>query len=1032
MSYVDPAILKEKYTQGFPIDAGKDNSVKGTTAQSVFEYGKAMESYHKSENGGFFMPDAVYQKPEGKESETILEQLDSQMDMSADNRKNQMIVITNTASAEDLQELEKNGFSGLDADSHTVVTVTDKIKIALAKAGVDVSGYGSSLSKEQLEEATGSSAIANQIMSALQAANLPTSQDNVSESQLAYETAKKVQPLSDGSKEYLIKNNYEPTIQNLYMAMFSGVETTKSGESGIDFSALENQMEQIIRDSGLEVNTETKKECCWLIERGISLTTVNLTYLERLNAFSKNLKSAEELELSFVMDRITEAIKDGKRPMEALLVEGYSFMDKAQAAMDVISEATDEDLAYCVSAEISVSVENLKVAQGNRGYHQESTRVNIEITADIRFVTAKRQLEETRLAMTVKANYSLIKRGIAIDTKPLEQLVEDLKNQENQYYKDLMAQSGVEATEENTTLFVETTRMVEELKYQPAYILQIGDAEETIRSLHQAGASLKTTMEAALTSYEALWTAPRADMGDSIQKAFGNVDEILEDLGLETSELNRRAVRILAYNQTELTEENILKIKEVDSEVQRLFKNLTPSVTLEMIRRGENPLDVEISELNKVTEEIQSDLGEKEEERFSKYLWKLERNQAITEEERSSYIGIYRLIAQVEKTDGAAIGALLNQGADVTMRNLLTAMRSAKKDINYSVNDDFAGVEGNYKTERIDHQIMSAFQNNCMKEVKDLISPEALSQMENWEEYTPEQFMEALQQAAHDEAVVAAEQAYYTEMATEYASVLETSDDVYAFLEKYDMKNSARNVKAIAKLMENPSYAFDILFSEEGKSVDYKEMIAEMKNTVLERFGEAVKTPEEMAQAQNVLAEVAEHTMQGMIIENEPVSVKDLKDLRLMSQQFFLCAEKAKEESFLVPVQTGDTVTGISLKIVRGKENKGLVNIFFRGALMEKVAASFEAKENGVSGVIATTDESTRQLLADNLGLLAEKINGEGQEPLDIKVTSVSDLSMWQFEKTTLSEAGEKTPVQTKRLYHIAESFIQTISELSE
>lgn len=390
------------------------------------------------------------------------------------------------------------------------------------------------------------------------------------------------------------------------------------------------------------------------------------------------------------------------------------------------------------------------------------------------------------------------------------------------------------------------------------------------------------------------------------------------------------------------------------------------------------------------------------------------------------------MITQVEKTDGAAIGALLNQGADITMRNLLTAVRSAKKGINYRVNDSFAGVENNDRVGKIDNQIMSAFQNNCVKEIKDMISPEALSKIENWEEYTPEQFMEALQQAVQDETVAAAEYAYYTQMAAEYSSVLKASDEVYAFLEKYDMKNSARNVQAIAKLMDNPSYAFDILFSGEGKSAGYKEMMAEMKNTILKQFGEAVKTPQEMAEAQNVLAEVAEHTMQGMIVENEPVSVKDIKDLRLMSQQLFLCGEKAKEESFLVPVQTGDSVTGISLKIVRGKENKGLVKIFFRGTLMEKVAASFEAKENGVSGIIATTDENTKQLLTENMGLLAGKINADGQEPFDVNVTCVSDLSMWQFEKTELSETGERTPVQTKRLYHIAESFIQTISEISK
>ena len=1030
MLFMDPTVLNEKYSHGFPVDAGREISVKENAATSVFEYGRTKETYRKIQKGSFFMPDAVYQKPEQKEGETIIDQLDSQVDMSAKNRKNQMIVMTNTTSGEDLQEMAKEGFSALDADSHTIVTVTDKIKIALAKAGVDISDMGGSVSKEQLEAAIGSEALASQIMNHLQAANLPSSKSNVTESLVALETAEKLQPLNEGSKAYLIKNGYEPTIQNLYMSMFSGMEADTEKKSNIDFTAIEKQMEQIILDAGLSVSSKTKSECKWLVERNISLTAANLNYLEKLNIFSNNLVNVGEPEKSFVMDKITEAIKEGKRPMDALLVSGFSFMDKAEQAMNVVGNATDEDIAYCVSAELNISVEGLKIAKGNRESNTYA-EVSVEITADIRFVTAKRQLEETRLAMTIEANYALLKRGIAIDTKPLEQLVEDLKNQENQYYKNLLTQAGVKPTEENTTIFAETTKVIEELKFQPAYILQIGESEETIRSLHQAGTSLKATMESALLTYETMWTSPRADMGDSIQKAFRNVEEILNDLGLETSELNQRAVRILAYNQTELTDENITKIKALDTEVQRLFKNLTPAVTMEIIRRGENPLDIEINQLNGIIDDIQSEIGEKEEERFSKYLWKLEQNNQISKEERESYIGIYRLIAQVDKTDGAVIGSLLNQGADITMRNLLTAVRSSKKSMNYSVDNDFAGVDSNYKTRRIDHQIMASFQANCLKEAADILSPEALNQVENWEEDTPEQFMEKLQQAASKEASVMAENAYYSDMAAENASVLEATDDVYAFLEKYDMKNSTKNVLAISRLMHNPSQVFDILFSDEGKSTDYKEMVAQMKDTILQQFGEAVKTPEEMVKAQDVLAEIAERTMQGMIVENEPISAKDMRDLRLMNQQLFLCSQKAKEESYLVPVETGDTITGVSLKIVRGKEEKGLVNIFFRGVLMEKVAASFEAKENGISGVIATTDEETRKLLADNLGLLAEKINQDGKESLDVQVAYVSDLSIWQFEKASLPETGEATEVQTRRLYHIAESFIQMVSELS-
>mgnify|MGYP000839173807 FL=1 len=87
-------------------------------------------------------------------------------------------------------------------------------------------------------------------------------------------------------------------------------------------------------------------------------------------------------------------------------------------------------------------------------------------------------------------------------------------------------------------------------------------------------------------------------MGDSISKAFQNVDDILKELQIDTSESNRRAVRILAYNSTEITEDNIKQIKSVDEQVQRAFSDMTPAVTIEMIKRGISPLDMSMSDIS--------------------------------------------------------------------------------------------------------------------------------------------------------------------------------------------------------------------------------------------------------------------------------------------------------------------------------------------------------------------------------------------------------------------------------------------------
>lgn len=1024
--FIDQTKQVEKYTKaGFETGNFSIQEV-GKNTTNVLDFGKLQESYRMTDGGSFFMPNAVYQKPDGKEEDSIVEQLDAQMDMSSTNRKNQMIVLSNTTSADDLEEMSKDGFSALDADSRTIITVTDKIKAVLAKAGVDISIYGDGLDVSELEEITGSRSLANKIVGELKKADLPTTKENVEECANAYQSAEDLPVLDDATKEYLLKNEWEPTIKNLYMAAHSGV--TSGREEKIDISGLEKQLEQVIKNAGLEVNEESKENCKWLLQKSIPLTITNLKYLNGLNCLSDELQSKEGMDMQQVLGRIMESIKDGKRPMDALLIEGFSYEDKALAAYDTIMNAEDCDIAYCLGQEMIVSIQNLQMAMGNRQrVDSESLSVSVELSTNISFVTAKRQLEETRLAMTVEANYALFKRGISIDTKPLEQVVDQLKGLEDQYYKDLMHQAEVETSDINVSIFKTTTKYVDELKFQPAYALTLNSKEDTLENLHKAGSIVKTSMEMALQSYETMWTAPRRDMGDSIQKAFGNIDAILEDLELEKSQMNQRAVRILAYNQTEITVENITKIKDVDMELQKLFHNLTPANTLELIRQGINPLEMDIQHLNSIVENMQNENNENE--KFSKYLWKLEQNHEISAEERESYVGIYRLIAQVENTDGAAIGALLNQDADITMKNLLTAIRSAKKNMDYVVDDNFVGVEGKNKGPRIDKQIMASFQANCIKEVKELLSLEKLANLDEWENMTPEELLEHLKDVQSEESVMLENQ-YYSEIASEYTNVLEVSDEVYAFLEKYDQKNSVNNVIAAKRLLDNPSNVFDTLFGTEGKSSDYKEVIADLKNQIMERFGEAVKTPEEMAEAEATLAEIAEKVMQTMIIENEPVSVKDLRDLRLMNQQFFLCNERVKEESFLVPVQTGDSVTGVNLKIVRGKENKGLVDIFFRGALMEKVAASFEAKENSISGVIATTDEETKRLFTDNIEKLVEKMKQEGKEPIDISVTKVNDLSAWQFEKNTLSETGEKSPVQTKRLYHIAESFIQTLSDL--
>ena len=666
---------------------------------------------------------------------------------------------------------------------------------------------------------------------------------------------------------------------------------------------------------------------------------------------------------------------------------------------------------------------------------------------ELDLLTARRQLEETRLAMTAQANYALLKKGIQIDTQPLAELVEALKETENQYYEQLLKGQGVEASETNVNLFRETTERVNDLKTVPAYVLGAqGVKDASVAEVHDTGRAMRDTFERANQSYETLMTAPRADLGDSIQKAFRNVDDILNDIGLEATEANQRAVRILGYNQIEITQESVAEMKAADEQVQRVFRNLTPATVTEMIRRGIDPLDMDFSTLNATAEQIKKETGANDERGFGEFLWKLERTEGISQEERASYIGTYRLIHQVEQSDGAAVGALVNQGADITMRNLMMAVRSERRSgkMDYSVDESFGKVEGSgYSGTSITDQMEAAYQNNCVKDVADLLTPERMkvvaSQTPDWEEMTPEQLKEALAQAQTDDA--SQDYAYAKEQLDQLSQSAKMTQDIYTVLQKYDIPNTMTNVMAMEAMVNDRNGVFRQIFGESAKGShkeENEEQLARAKEQVLEDFGEAIASPEGLAAAQEQLAEVAENVMKGMI-DSDDVTSLDIREMRLLSAQLSIGSMMAKEQ-YAIPVQTESGVVGISLKVVRGDGEKGLVDITMETKLHGKIAATFQAKEHGVSGLIASDREDTKELLDSRQESLTAVLDS-GNEA-DLHYACIADLDLNHFstgvfgvdapeqQETTEKQSDTTYQVQTTRLYHIAESFVRQVQDL--
>lgn len=996
---------------------------RGLFSQAQVTGAKAAEAYEPEKSsaaGGVAVGSApqtqavTYRKPEQEQGATVQDIMNQAAAQDAVQMKNEMVVGANTATPESAQAMEEDGFSLRDTDIHTVVTETDKIQMQLAKAGKDTGYFGGELTPEQIAQIAGSAALAAQYETALAQANA-------------------TQPLSEGALKYMLDNELEPTISNLYQAQFNGGSAyVASPDDTFHQAQITEQIKRVAAAAGLEPTAKTLAAGRWLAANELPVTAENLSYLRAL----QEVKLPPEAQTA--LQAMEAAVAEGKMPADAYLAEGYSPAERAAEMMEVIEQATDEDIAYVLEQGQELTVKNLREAHNLIESGTVKADVQKETSAKgYLLLEARRILEETRLVMTTEANYGLLKRGMEIDIKPLVSLVEDLKAQEQTYYRQLLEADGSEATAEQVTLFQDTIETAEQLKWMPAYALGDGLFDGTAEGLHEAGSALQARMDAAGESYETMMTTPRSDLGDSITKAFRNVDDILREIGMEPTQSNARAVRILAYNHMEITEESVLEMKLADRQVQQAFESLKPAVVREMIRDGINPLQMQMSELNERAAEIRARIGGADDlTKFSEYLWKLEHNQQISPEERDSYIGIYRLIHQVEAGDGAAVGALVQQGAPLTMRNLLGAVRSGKKSgMDYSIDDDFGGVEGSIKGKSISDQINAAFQTECFQTVQQIADePEQFADLfakGNWQDMTPEQLLEQISRTPVNDAQ---EEAYYKEVLKDLDLSAAAESQVYEMLENYAVPATVGNVLAMQQMLANPNDALrrffkmaDQIEADDEKS-DLMAEIAKIKEDILHKLGENIQTPEELAEAQNTLAEVAEHC--GQTVMYEGMTTLDIKQLQMMTAQLHLGMRLTKEERYQIPILTSDGAVGVNVKIIRGSEKKGSVSITMESTAYGKLAAELHAEAKGVRGYIASDSRAGADRLQNEQARIEELLSEPTDEAFENEVQIVfsEHLDLVHFElatgKSEQPASEELREIQTKELYGIAEKMI--------
>lgn len=963
-----------------------------------------------------------------------------------------MTVMSNVMSEEDFSRLQQEGYHPGDMEIEEVVTIVDTIKAELIKGGTQVTGYTDDLDADTLRQITGSEAFAQELVEQFRAHDIPLTAGNVQAAKQAFERAMQTEEPGEGAVKYMVENRMDPTIDNLYMAGHSAA--SDSHRQGHGYYAMDNagyyakkaedynweqlrpQIERVLEEAGLESNEENVQDAQWLIGVGVPLTAATM---ERLH----EIKQAEQpWDMRKILSAVAAAVSDGKKAGDANLADGRSSRERAADYVQAYGRISDEAVDLTVSEHRELNLRNLTRAQEK--IERDGMTENVPAA-----VTQRRQLEEARLMMTIEANRKLMASGYSIDTTELEALVEALKKLEQEQNQKLFGESDAAAAAKKASLYNETRQKTAEIPYLPAAVLvRYVDGTEafTLDSVHENGTVLKNAYEAARESYETLMTAPRADMGDSIRKAFRNVDDILTDMGLETSEENRRAVRILGYNSMDITHDNMDAVKKYDMELQQTIRRMNPAATLQAIRDGKNPLTMSISELNQYLDGSGADDAAKE-EKFSKYLYKLEKNHAVSEQEREAYIGIYRMFRQLEKTDDAAVGSLLKEGAQISFGNLLTAMRSTKRQgMDYRVDDGFDGVDGIAKNKSITDQILSGFpdlgQENAEPErqnsgqerqssgqresyyhmlagqIADNLEPEALADVEPAAEMTMEEFADALRQQQADTSL---EQAYVQEQLQSYRGLENVEEAVVQELLAYKQPITANNLEAASALRKRPGVLYRKLRDLEEKTAASGGR--QQADALMESMTDQESTQKAYGEMQERFASLLEEAME------EPDDYLDLRTLQSCKKQLALAGSLSREENYQIPVEINGELTAINLKVLHGSGG-GRVNVTLQTEEFGQITAKFSLREKTVSGYIACESKEGTQWLQGRQEELEAAVTVSGENDQNGGTGSLVILQGREADGTdyTREEIENGAKEQTADLYRIAKAFITALT----
>ena len=987
-----------------------------------------------------FGSDRVFDEKKSKDVTKKMQESFSNIDVT--NETNADILMSQTLSGKDYAKAKEDGFNMKDVDAKKTVTILDRIKAVLAKSGNVTNGFNDNIDKDVLEEITGNKAFANEIINKLKENDLPLSIQNIEQIKEAVVKSSEISSLSESAVMYLIENELPITVDNLYLASHTtNGQTANRGtyymqEGGymaerattLDFSSLREQIEEVVKQAGLDsTNEENILFAQKMLEEGFTLTPESLIKKITLDNLTFPLPLEE------VISSAVSALADGQRADKGDVTNQTTQLDKALEQSDMQNEWVDKnpEKAAFIFKKVEDELRNQKedIDEIKRGvqsdYYLEEGVVSNEKYEEIK---NRLRLEEIRYTFSVEANLRMIQSGITLDTTSMENQIRQLQDILLDMGKSLFgegtsntAKASELSVEAKFTLFRQTTYRVSGIMESPAAVIGALKDEfkvDTLDAIYQKSTTIKMSFDKAMQAYEMVSTRPDDQFGESIEKAFRNVDDILKELNLEENDDNRRAVRILGYNHAEITKESILQVKAWDAKLTSTMDRLKPGAVLQMIRDGKNPLNMTLEELGGYLDKQNSQSDKDgDNDKYSEFLYKLERKNGITKEEKESYIGIFRLFANLKATDDAAIGMVLRTKGEMTIGNLLTANRTvirSMSSMDYRIDDEFGGIEsGKSFSPSIDEQINMAFlfYSSRADSVYEHIDADKLADFKP----TNETFLTDLADAMEEEDKdLESTEDYNSRQLREIRDIFNnenTKSDMKVLTNAF-IPITASNLEAMKEIRE----------SRKKKNVHGKDVEPSLWQKLREKIGEnddnAFENIKDLENYDTTLDKIKEQLEKTLETTDKYI---DLRVISLLHKDLSVSRQLSESGSYEVPVEVGDDIISMHVTLVNNEEEGSHITTSLDTGTLGIIKTDLQIQKNKIIGVIATSNAKSAQsqhFLEDVKNRISEKMN------MEIEAATIFYSRDGEFER----EIGNRKGTKKEELLTLAKEVIESIA----